>query len=45
MAAKKVKKTKYNKSRGVNSIPPKLHKETLKNVSIPLAKAFNLSLT
>ena len=35
---------KHNKSPGVDKIPPKLFKETVEQVSIPLARVFNLSL-
>ena len=41
---KKIKKIKDNKSPGVDGIPPKLLKEIVKQISIPLAKVFNLSL-
>ena len=39
---KKIKKMKYNKSPGVVGIPPKLLKETVEQISTPLAKLFNL---
>ena len=42
--AKKVKKMKDNKSPGVDSIPPKLLKEIVEQISTSLAKVFNLSL-
>ena len=44
MIAKKIKKMKDNKSPGVDGIPPKLLKEIVEQISIPLAKLFNLSL-
>ena len=44
MIAKKIKKMKYNKSPGVDGIPPKLLKEIVEQISTPLAKCFNLSL-
>ena len=43
MIAKKVKKMKYNKSPGIDGIPPKLLKEIVEQISTPLAKVFNLS--
>ena len=43
MIPKKIKK-KDNKSPGVDGIPPKLLKEIVEQISIPLAKLFNLSL-
>ena len=42
--AKKIKKMKVNKSPVVDGIPPKLLKEIVKQISIPLTKVFNLSL-
>ena len=42
--AKKIKAMKGNKSPGVDGIPPKLLKETVEQVSIPLALVLNLSL-
>ena len=36
--------TKDNKSHGVDGIPPKLLMETVEQISIPLARVFNLSL-
>ena len=33
-----------NKSQGVDGIPPKLLIETVEQISIPLARVFNLSL-
>ena len=44
MIAKKIKKMKENKSRGVDGIPPKLLKEIVEQISTPLAKVFNLLL-
>ena len=38
------KKMKDNKSPGFYAIPPKLLKEIVKQISIPLTKVFNLSL-
>ena len=35
---------KDNKSPGVDGIPPKLLMETVDQISIPLARVFNLSL-
>ena len=35
---------KDNKSPGVDGIPPKLLLETIKQIKIPLARVFNLSL-
>ena len=35
---------KDNKSHGVDGIPPKLLMETVEQISIPLARVFNLSL-
>ena len=35
---------KVNKSRGMDGIPPKLLMETVEQVSIPLARVFNLLL-
>ena len=42
--AKKMKAMKDNKSPGVDGIPPKLLMETVEQISIPLARVFNLSL-
>ena len=42
MIAKKIKKMKDNKSRGVAGTPPKLLKEIVEQIST--AKVFNLSL-
>ena len=44
MVAKKIKTMKDNKSPGVGEIPPKLLMETVEQISIPLAREFNLSL-
>ena len=44
MIANKIKKMKDNKSPGVDGIPPKLLKEIVEQISIPLAIFFNLSL-
>ena len=44
MIANKIKKTKDNKSPGVDGIPPKLLKEIVEQISTQLAKLFNLSL-
>ena len=44
MVAKKLKAMKDNKSPGVDGIPPKLLIETVEQISIPLARVFNLSL-
>ena len=44
MVAKKIKAMKDNKSPGVDGIPPKLLIETVEQISIPLARVFNLSL-
>ena len=44
MVAKKIKAMKDNKSPGVNGIPPKLLMETVEQISLPLARVFNLSL-
>ena len=41
---KKIKAMKDNKSPGVDGIPPKLLMETVEQISIPLARVFNLSL-
>ena len=45
MVAKKIKAMKNNKSPGVDGIPPKLLMETVEQISIPLARVFNLSLS
>ena len=44
MVVKKIKEMKDNKSPGVDRIPPKLLMETVVQISIPLARVFNLSL-
>ena len=44
MVAKIIKAIKDNKSPGVDGILPKLLMETVEQVSIPLARVFNLSL-
>ena len=44
LVAKKIKAMKDNKSPGVDGIPPKLLMETVDQISIPLARVFNLSL-
>ena len=44
LAAKNLKAMKDNKSPGVDGIPPKLLMETVEQISIPLARVFNLSL-
>ena len=44
MIAKKIKALKDNKSPGVDEIPAKLLMETVGQISIPLARVFNLSL-
>ena len=44
MVAKKIKAIKDSKSPGVDGIPPKLLMETVEQISIPLARVFNLSL-
>ena len=44
IVAKKLKVMKDNKSPGVDGIPPKLLMETVEQISIPLARVFNLSL-
>ena len=44
MVAKKIKEMKDNKSPGVDESPPKLLTEIVDQVSIPLARVFNLSL-
>ena len=44
MVAKKIKAMKDNKSLGVDGIPPKLLMETVEQISILLARVFNLSL-
>ena len=44
MVAKKIKAIEDNNSPGVSEIPPKLLMETVKQISLPLARVFNLSL-
>ena len=44
MLAKKIKTMKGNKSSGVDGIPPKPLMETVEQISIPLARVFNLSI-
>ena len=44
MVSKKIKTMKDNKSPGVGGIPPKRLMETVEQISIPLARVFNLSL-
>ena len=44
LVAKKIKAMKDNKLPGVDGIPPKLLMETVEQISIPLARVFNLSL-
>ena len=44
MVVKKIKEMKDNKSPGVDGNPPKLLMETVGQISIPLARVFNLSL-
>ena len=44
MVAKKMKAIKYNKSPGVDGIPKKRLMETVEQMSISLARVFNLSL-
>ena len=44
MVAKKIKAMKDNKSLRVDGIPPKLLMEAVEQISIPLARVFNLSL-
>ena len=44
MVAKKIKAMKDNKSPGLGGIPPKLLMETVEQISMPLARVFNLSL-
>ena len=43
MVAKEIKAMKDNKSPGVDGIPPKLVIETVEQISIELARVFNLS--
>ena len=44
LVAKKILAMKDNKSPGVDGTPPKLLMETVEQISIPLARVFNLSL-
>ena len=44
MAAKTIKAMKDNKSPRVDGIPPRLLVETVKQIRVPLARVFNLSL-
>ena len=44
MLAKKIKAMKDNKSPVVDGIPPKLLMETVEQISMPLARVFNLSI-
>ena len=44
MVAKKIKAMKENKSPGMDGIRPNLLMETVKQISIPLARVFNSSL-
>ena len=44
MVAKKIKAMKDNKSPAVDGIPQKLLMETVEQISIPLARVFNLSI-
>ena len=44
MVAKKIKAMKDNKLQGVDGIHPRLLMETVEQISIPLARVFNLSL-
>ena len=44
MVAKKIKAMKDNKSPGVDGIPPKLLMEIVEQISIQIARVFNLSL-
>ena len=44
MVDKKIKAMKDNKSPGVDGIPPKLLMEKVEQISIQLARVFNLSL-
>ena len=43
MLDNKIRKMKDNKSPGVDGIPPILHKESVEEVSTPIAKVLNLS--
>ena len=44
VVANKINNMKYNKSRGVDGISPKLLKETVEQISTPLAHVLNMSL-
>ena len=44
MVDKKIKAMKDNKSPGVDRVPPKTTTKTVEQISIPLARVFNLSL-
>ena len=44
IAATKIKDMKENKSPGVDGISPKILKETVEQISTPLAHVFNMSL-
>ena len=44
MVAKKIKATKDNTSPGMDGISPKLLMEAVEQISMPLARVFNLSL-
>ena len=44
MLAKTIKAMKYSKSPGVDGTHPNLLMETVEQISIPLARVFNLSL-
>ena len=44
MVANKIKAMKDNKSPGLDGIPPKLLMETVEQISVPLARVFNLLL-
>ena len=44
IVASKINNMKENKSRGVDGISPKILKETVEQISTPLAHGFNMSL-
>ena len=44
VVANKINNMKYNKSPGVDGIAPKISKDTVKLISMPLAHVFNMSL-
>ena len=44
MDSKKVKTMKDNESPGMDGIPPKILMETVEQISIPLARVFNISI-